>query len=496
MNTKRLLYLVTFLAVFAMASRVSMSSDTWWHLATGRAILEQHSIPQVDEFSYTRAGEPWLGPSVGWLMQLTLYGIYSGLGFGGLNLWAALMVTLTFIMLYNSLEGGPFLRSFIVIFAVTVSAVYWSARPYLMTFLLTAVTLKALEDFRWGRKRSLWALPFVMLLWVNSHGGWAVGLLLWGLYGLGEGLKWLGKARQPGQLIPTAFTKDWLMDGLRGRVGHMLLVGLLMVVAVCVNPSGPRMYSYPFDTVSIQTLQDYIDEWQSPDFHNLNVQPFLWLLMLTAGVFGFSKRKLDFTDFVLFSVFTYISFKAGRNIALFALVDSVILTRYASPLVEKLGQHLNYHGLDNGKPTRLQNSVNWLLFVTLLAAALVKAASVYPQETNWLYISDQEPIKAVEYIQENHPPGRLFNEYNWGGYLTLELPQYPVFVDGRTDLYGDDILEQWFTIARAEEGWQELVDQWQINLILLKPNTPLVTVLAQSGWQLLFQDDISVLYGR
>src|SRR5690606_13624710 len=97
------------------------------------------------------------------------------LGPGGLNLWTAGMVTLSFAFLWRTLSGGLFLRVFIFVLAATVSAVYWAARPYLVTFLFAAVFLWILEDMRWGRippgsRRLLW-LPVLMVIWANSHGG-------------------------------------------------------------------------------------------------------------------------------------------------------------------------------------------------------------------------------------------------------------------------------------------------------------------------------------
>lgn len=137
--------------------------------------------------------------------------------------------------------------------------------------------------------------------------------------------------------------------------------------------------------------------------------------------------------------------------------------------------------------------LNWVLLVVLFLAAAIKAASVFPTETNWSYISSHYPQQAVAYLQVEQPEGRLFNAYNWGGYLVWQLPQYPVFVDGRTDLYGDEILGQWFQIVRGEPGWRDLLDDWQVSLVLIEPETPLARELAHEGWLQLQKDDTSVL---
>lgn len=497
MNIKRLLFLITFMAVFAMAARVSIDSDTWWHLATGKLILESGSVPQTDPFSHTRAAAPWLYPSTSWLMQITLYSIYSHFGAGGLNLFTALMVTLAFLVVYHTLDSGPFLRAFVIIFAAAISGVYWAARPYLMTFLLTALGLKVLEDFRSGRKDRLWLMPLIMLVWVNSHGGWAYGLILWGLYGLAFGLEWLAQARQPGALLPTDFSRQWLAGGLRGAVGRMLLIGLLMLLAVCINPAGAHILQYPFQTVAIESLQDHIAEWQSPDFHQRNVQPFLWMLLLLFGILNLSQKKLQLTEYLLLIIFTSLSLIAARNIAMFALVIPIILSRQAAPLAEKLGQRFGYRGISDSPPARLPNIVNWLLFGLLLLSVLLKAASVFPASMNDAYIHQNMPAGAVAYLKQHQPPGELLNSYNWGGYLIWHLPDYPVFVDGRTDLYGDQLLDEWFELVRAEGSWQSGLQKWKVNLVLLEPSTPLARELKHDpGWSLLYQDQVSLLYGR
>lgn len=87
----------------------------------------------------------------------------------------------------------------------------------------------------------------------------------------------------------------------------------------------------------------------------------------------------------------------------------------------------------------------------------------------------------------------MLNSYNWGGYLIWALPEYPVFVDGRTDLYDDDLLTQYLAAVRAEPNWREVLQRWEIGVVLLEPNAPLVTLLRQQGWQTAAADELSVI---
>ena len=71
-----------------------------------------------------------------------------------------------------------------------------------------------------------------------------------------------------------------------------------------------------------------------------------------------------------------------------------------------------------------------------------------------------------------------------------------MFVDGRTDLYGDELIGQWVQVVQAEEGWQDVLGMWDIQVILIEPSRPLADKLAVEGWSLYYGDDIAMVYGR
>ena len=234
MSTRRLVILLTFLAIFAMSARISIDSDTWWHLRAGQWIVSNHTILQTDIFSTTRNGAPWNYP--GWLVEVPLYWIYSATGPAGLNLWTAATVTLAFFFVWLTLSGGVFLRAFTLILATAVSAVYWAARPYLVTFLLAAIFLWVLEGWRWKptrkKERLLWLLPLLMVIWANSHGGFAVGFILIGIYLAGEILGWLSlRWRMHRQTI----NDKQQVEAMQARLIRLGIILALTVLAVCLK---------------------------------------------------------------------------------------------------------------------------------------------------------------------------------------------------------------------------------------------------------------------
>jgi hypothetical protein len=103
----RLVQCVTLLAIFTMAVRIAVDTDTWWHLAAGRWMVEQGRVLQTDPFSFTRLGAQWVNPS--WLSQLLLFGTYRAAGIPGLNLLTALMVTVAFACVWPLLDGPALL---------------------------------------------------------------------------------------------------------------------------------------------------------------------------------------------------------------------------------------------------------------------------------------------------------------------------------------------------------------------------------------------------
>lgn len=492
MILRRLIIALTFLAIFAMAARISMDSDTWWQLRTGQWIADNRAVPKSDSFSYTREGQSWRYPSAAWLSELGLFLLYERLGAGALNLWVAAVVAGAFAFIYLTLSGGPFLRAFTLILAAAASGVYWAARPHIASFFFTAFFLWVLESHQWKRKPRLYLLPIAMLLWVNSHPGFAIGFLLWGIYLLAGTLNGLNANWRPGR------GPDWagLRAGWREDQGGLALNGALMFLAASANPSGPALLAYPFETLSIGILRNFIQEWQSPNFHAREMLPFLVLLLFSLIVLGASTRRLSLSDGLLLAVFTPMAFLAGRNVALFALVAAPILSRHAQPMLSELARKWKLRLNTRRPPNRAQALLNWGLLTFALAAVFLKAASVYPLEVNAEAFGSQVPVGAVEFLKREQPPGRLFNSYNWGGYLLWALPEYPVFVDGRTDLYADEVLAEWLSIVSAEAGWQARLDAWDVRLVLLEPHWPLVQALESEGWQQIYKDQVAVLFSR
>ncbi len=509
LTTHRLLVAILFVAIFAMAARVQVDTDTWWHLASGRWMVENGRVLKHDPFSHTMLGKPRI--QHGWLVQILLYGLHAALGHTGLVLGVAAVVTLTFAFVFPLGGGSPYLRAFTTVLTAITSAVVWVARPQIASFLLTAVFAYLLDRYKRRGRAPLWLLPLLTVLWVNCHGGFITAFILLGGYLVGEGLNRLIGWR-PLSIPSTSGGKaSDRQGGLSTRqLRTLALVALICLAAVILNPQTYRMYAYPFQTVSIGVLRDFIQEWRSPDFHGLHLHPFIWMLLLTLAAMGFSGRRADFTDVGLVAGFAYMSLLAGRNIALFALLDGPVLARYGAPALRRLIEALRTRwdsappALDSPRrgvrpPLSPQLAVlNWALLGVVVLGALVKIAMPLLPTEREKAMADFLPVEAVRFIQQEQLPGPMFNSYNWGGYLIWTLyPDYPVFVDGRTDLYDDPFLRNYLDVVLLRENWRQVLAQYGVRFVLVERNSVLARFLAaDDGWQQRYADDLAAIFAR
>jgi hypothetical protein len=217
----------------------------------------------------------------------------------------------------------------------------------------------------------------------------------------------------------------------------------------------------------------------------------IWMLLATLVIIGWSGRRLDVTDAITLAVFAYLAFLARRNVGLFALVCAPILSRHATALWEK--SRWGPRQLSRGQPI-----VNVMILILVGCAVILKIW--IPLSPGVQQQADRAalPIGAADWIAQHRPIGTMFNGYNLGGYLLWRLwPDYPVYVDGRTDLYDDAFLREYQSVIMTSPGFEEVFDQHKVGFIVIEKNVPLAVWLAQSDqWQMAYEDDQMVIYTR
>jgi hypothetical protein len=477
LTIERTATIILFVLLFAMAARIPTDTDTWWHIRSGAYTL-QHGMIYADPFSHTAQGQPWINHS--WGSQVIMSLVWAAAGNTGLTLLTAALATGGMAILFRMSAGNAYLRAFALVLGAAAAAVFWSPRPQMFSFFLSAVVLFILYRTKREKSDRLWALPVIIGLWANLHAGWSIAFLLIGGTIAGEIL---------GNLFSRGSEDVMPWRGIR----KLTLVALVSVAALLINPYGLQLLAVPFQTVGIGALQNYIQEWLSPDFHRRETWPFIALVIALLGAVGASRKRLDWTDFTLISGTFFMALLAGRNIALFAVVATPALTVYLNSALEARGWVIRSARF----ASPIQARLNAILIAVVLLGALAKL---------WLAIApaavadaqaDIFPVAAVEYLNANPPDGPMFNSYNWGGYLMFAAPEVPVFVDGRTDLYGDVILDQYLKTTTAGDGWRETLDTYGIRLVLVEGGSGLARALAsEPDWTQAYADDLAVIYTR
>jgi hypothetical protein len=484
-------YLVVMVLIFIAASRIPLDSDMWWHLRSGEVTVKQGSPVLSDLFSFTVNGKAWINHS--WLSQVGMYEIFQWFGFMGLTFAVALIATLSMAFLYEQMDGNGIFRGFTMVLGLLVAAPVWSARPQLMSLLFMAVTQFILFRYKWKQKDELWILPILFIFWSNFHGGYPLGLLVFGAMIAGEMTDHL-----------LGFSGAEILSW--GKIRRLMIVAFLCGLVVIINPNGLDMWRIPFQTVEVNTVQKFIIEWASPDFHDLVQMPFLWLIMVTIAAMGISGKRTDGYDIISVILFGSMALLARRNFGPFALAATPVLSRQLwvawlglnerTGVQARLVEFLERYQSKNSLPDWVRRSINLGIVGFLMFCAGCKLFVVsHPILINQ-QIEQGQPAAAIRWMKANHINGNLLNEYGWGGFLDWSARDNSVFVDGRTDLFGDKVLGDWMELVQAGPGWKEKLASYPVQYVLVEPSRPLVNALAQNGWHKLYEDKIAVLFGK
>ena len=445
--------------------------DTWWHLTVGEQILATHAWPTTDHYSFTASGDPWIAYE--WLGDVAMAAADRAGGISGLAiLYASLTVILVLLLLFYAYERSRSGKAAFVACALLLplAVVSFTMRPQLLGYIFLLVTLILLERFRQGRQKSLWILPLVFLLWINTHGTFAFGFAVLVLY-WASGLV------------------DFKIGGIRAEPWtpsqrrHLGLVTLLSLIACVITPYGTRLAAYPlqmafFQPVNIASFQ----EWRPPDFGTTYGKIFLamLLLILLVSLVARIEFRLEELGLLLFGI--YAACTHMRFVIVFAMLFAPVL---ASLIARQMPAY------DAAKDKYVLNAA----LMALIAFGCVK---LFPSRQELRdVVSHAFPQGAAEYIREHPSVGRTFNEEFWGGYLISRLePERKVFIDGRADLYeAAGVLTDYLNIAAPSENALFLLRKYRVNSCLIRPDSPLAVYLAHTpGWDRVYSDQISVLY--
>jgi len=467
---------ILLLGLLAMTARNAVDPDLWWHLRTGQWILETGKIPHSDPFSFSRAGNPWVSHE--WLSEVVFYKIWRHSGAAGLIVFSAVATTVGFMLLYLRCPGKPHWAGAAVALGALASAPTWGVRPQMFTFTLASLLLWLIECGE-ERPRLLFWIPPLFLVWLNLHAGFALGPAL--MLGWAVGLIWevvAGQTRWP-----------------EARPQILRVLGLILVCMALVplNPSGSQLYRYPLDVLRSAGMRSFIVEWLPPNFHELRYIPLL--LMYLALVVAFARSPSRPKARVLLPLLAMLlaSLDAARHIPIFVLLAAPLIAEFCS-LASSARKAARTGQLPSARSFRV--ALNGTALVLMAVFAVVRWDNLVRSQA--AREAELSPQKAVAFLASHNQPSRVFAYYDWGGYAIWKLyPQYRVFVDGRADLYGDDLLDQFQRAIQLKSGWRQVLDAWNVQTVLVPPTSALAQALRlDAAWRAEYRDAQAVLLSR
>lgn len=459
--------------VFWHARLFNIDPDLWWHIRVGESILATHHWPTTDTYSFTVAGQPWLAYE--WLGDVLLGAANQVGGIRGLEILMVLLGSAVMLSIYGlatvcSRESkAGFVTAILLFLLVTVS---FSLRPQMLGYLFLILTLIALERFRQGKVRSLWFLPPLMLLWVNTHGSWIIGLgtiFVYWMSGLVE--------FEVGSLQAKRWTE---------RERHIISFIFLLCLAVLpVTPYGTRIAASPFEfAFSLPLNVEHIEEWQSMPFGILPGKLFLFLILALILVQVIGRFTWRLEELALFLFGTMMACLHVRFLLIFV---PFLVPVFAAFLARRIPKY---------EPKKDKFALNALI-MACVAAGMIHHFPTAAQlgET----IAKSFPVGAVDYLKQNPVPGPMYNNYGFGGYLVWSRgPEQKVFIDGRGDVYErGGVLADYLHISWLRPGTLAVLAAYGVRSCLVKRDEPLSTLLASSaGWKRIYVDNVSAIFVR
>lgn len=468
---------ILLFGLLAMTARNAIDPDLWWHIRSGQWIVETGHVPLSDPFSFTRAGHAWVSHE--WLSEVVFYELWKHAGAAALIVFSALITTAGFILLYLRCPGEKRWAATATALGAFAAAPSWGARPQMFTFTLTSLLLFLLQRGE-NRPRLLFWIPPLFLVWLNLHAGFALGPALLLAYGVG--------------LLLEAAVGNTPWQEARPTLLRMLLLLFACLALVPLNPSGVQLYRYPFDTLRSPAMRTFIGEWRSPDFHQGLYVPFLilWLLVLTALATSRSRPKGRVMVPLLLTAFAALD--AARHIPIFVLVAIPVIAA-ALPVAGSYLSKSSRRSPPNS--SRFRPLFNGAVVILMAAFALARWVSL--SRTQDAREQELFPHRAVAFLHAGDYPQRIFAYYDWGGYVIWKLyPSYRVFVDGRADLYGDDLLRQGVTtVMELRSGWRDVLDRWEVDSLLVPPSSAVAqALLVDPNWHAAFRDSKAIILLR
>ncbi|KAB0668552.1 hypothetical protein F6V30_15745 [Oryzomonas sagensis] len=471
-----------YTAVFA-GMRMLGDGDTGYHVRAGELMLKSGTILHLDPFSYIWPQLPWTAHE--WLAEIIMALCHHVAGLPGVVLLFSLVIAVTNLLFFRMLRdrgAGILLSSAVLLLFIAAAKVHWLARPHIFSLFFMISWYIALEKLQDGERIRAWLLPASMVLWVNLHGGYIVGIFLICLYLAGN--------------LSLSFIDRSAWDAwARQRVAILLKILGGSLVAALLNPLGYKIFLFPFQLAMDKTLMDSVQEFLSPNFHE--PQMLKYLLFIMVAVLVASRRRMPPVHLILILFFLNMALYSVRYTPLFAMVFLPIITRHLDTddlerCFPRITRFFRRREATVASVDALARGGLWPVLVTLAVTFFIVSGKI-----SYRFDPTIKPVAALEFLKRERVTGNVFNNDEFGDVTIYMLAdRYKVFIDGRLDMYHSaGILKEYFKVTTLQPGWEAVLNKYAVGWFFFDTNSVLARFLqAMPGWKLIYSDKVASIF--
>jgi hypothetical protein len=468
--------LLTFSTKIAPLSFAVLDPDLWWHLRDGNSIIIHHAVPHQAVFS-KYANHPWVAYS--WGFEVILSYFYHWFGLMGLvSLRAgleAVITSLLFLILWRGLDN--FWQAWFLTAAGMLAIHHClGLQPMLFSILMFTLEVGLIWDARRRKRpRLLFLLPILFLVWANLHIQFIYGLSI---------LMLLAAVSVLQSILPKTFGLS--LEPERDLSSQRLLIVCgLSVLATLIGPYSWQLYAVVLSYMRSSVPFNVIVELKALSFRAPG--HYIFLLLVAGAFFALGwRRSRDFFQVALLVVCTVVAFRMMRD-SWFACVPALAIIADRKAGIQK----------KTASPAQVLAMQAATLATTVLIFMLIVWDSRLDNRSLERVVATSFPVGACDFIRARSFPGPIYNDLGWGGFIIWSLPDYPVVIDGRTDIYGDALLYRYYMEQQGLLDWKSDPDLNSAKLVLLNSRTGLAMQMQDDQrFRIAYSDPIAIVFVR
>jgi len=486
---------------FFMAEKIDLTTaDLGRHIKNGELLAgsgydltDKNSLLFQNFYSYTNPDFPFTNHH--WASGVIFFWVYKIVGFAGLSIFYILLSVATFSIFFfvASRESDFSLVSIFSFLLIPLIAERREIRPEIFSYFFAALFFLLL--WLWRVKKISWrwllALPVIMVLWVNLHVYFFLGIVLVGFFLFAE----------VSEIFFFRLADEDFGERIRLAKG-LFLAFVLTILGTLVNPFGFKLLLHPLNiyknygyTVLEEKSVWFLENYGIANPNFLTVKAVLVLFLAGFFLLLFINRKKISVRYLLMAIFFgAIGWMALRNFSLLGLFALPVLAYVYSVIFRQKKEEMNI---------AKENGITMLYIVVILLGLYINYQFIFAHSRNFGIGLRPGAEDAANFFREKRIAGPIFNDYDIGGYLIWNLyPQEKVFVDNRPEVYPHSFFSEVYKPMQDDPDIFRRIDQeYNFNSIFFYKNdiTPwgmnfMKNIKENQEWAKAFEDDYAVIY--